>query len=737
MPENPDTVAITRNYDEALDSLDGRARNHPAAGGDGRDWWPDRLDLGILAKHHPAANPLGADFDYAAAFTRLDLDELAADIDRVLTSSQEWWPADFGNYAPLVLRMAWHCAGTYRIGDGRGGPSSGMQRFAPTNSWPDNRNLDKARRLLWPVKQKYGRNISWPDLMIFAGNRALESMGFRTLGFAGGRVETWESDADVYWGPERTWLGDERHTGVRDLQEPLAADEMGLIYVDPQGPGTVPDPVAAGRAIRETFRRMAMNDEETVALIVGGHTFGKTHGAADPARYLAAAPEGAGMEAQGLGWSNSYGTGSGPDAISSGLEGIWTPTPNRWDNSFLETLFAYEWDVVLSPAGLWQWVPREGQGHDTVPDAHDPVKRHTPTMLTTDLALQEDPAYERIARRFLAHPDQLADAFAHAWFKLTHIDMGPRHRYLGPLVPKQRMIWQDPIPDRDHDLIDDTDIAELKTQILDSGIPVPDLVFTAWASAATYRDSDKRGGTNGARLRLQPQRDWDINDPHTTHPVLATLEAIQHRFNTEHTTGKRVSLADLIVLAGTAALEHAGHGLPIPFTPGRTDTTQEWTDPNTATALHPTADGFRNHVGQKPLLRPEHHLIDHANQLTLSAPEMTALLGGLRVLNTNHRGSPLGVLTTRPGTLSNDFFLNLLDMGTEWVADPRWRGTFEGRDRATGEIRWRASRVDLVFGSHPELRAVSEFYAAEPESFARDFAASWDKVMNLGMPHRR
>ncbi|GAB3678886.1 catalase/peroxidase HPI [Saccharopolyspora tripterygii] len=737
MPENPDAVAVIRNYDESVRRVVTRTRNHPAAGGDGRDWWPDRLDLGILSKHHPAANPLGSDFDYAAAFDQLDLEAVGADIDRVLISSQEWWPADFGHYGPLVLRMAWHCAGTYRIGDGRGGPSSGMQRFAPTNSWPDNRNLDKARRLLWPVKQKYGRSISWPDLMIFAGNRALESMGFRTLGFAGGRVETWESDADVYWGPERSWLGDERHTGVRDLQEPLAADEMGLIYVDPQGPATVPDPIAAGRAIRETFRRMAMNDEETVALIVGGHTFGKTHGAADPARYLAADPEGAGLESQGLGWSSSFGSGSGADAISTGLEGIWTPTPTRWDNSFLETLFAYEWDVVLSPAGLWQWVPREGQGHGTVPDAHDPAKRHTPTMLTTDLALQEDPAYERIARRYLARPEQLAEAFAHAWFKLTHIDMGPRHRYLGPLVPQQRMIWQDPIPERDHDLIDDTDITELKTHILDSGIPVPDLVFTAWASAATYRDSDKRGGTNGARLRLQPQTDWDINDPETVRPVLAALEAIQHRFNTEHTTGKQVSLADLIVLAGCTAIEHANGGHPVPFTPGRTDATQDSTDIDSFAALHPTADGFRNHTGPKTPLRPEHHLIDHANQLTLSVPEMTALLGGLRALNTNHHRTPLGILTTRPGELTNDFFVNLLDMRTEWVADPGRRGTYEGRDRVTGETRWRASRVDLVLGSHPELRAVSEFYAAEPERFARDFAAAWDKVMNLGMPSRR
>ncbi|RRO16646.1 catalase/peroxidase HPI [Saccharopolyspora rhizosphaerae] len=729
MPENPDAVAITRNYDQALGSRQAqRRRNHPAAGGDNGDWWPNRLNLDILAKHHPARNPLGEDFDYAAAFSELDLDEVARDIDAVLTTSQDWWPADYGHYGPLVLRMAWHCAGTYRTGDGRGGASSGMQRFAPTNSWPDNRNLDKARRLLWPVKQKYGRNLSWADLMVFAGNRALESMGFRTLGFAGGREDTWESDADIYWGPERTWLGDERHTGVRDLEHPLAADEMGLIYVDPQGPATLPDPVAAARAIRDTFGRMGMNDEETVALITGGHTFGKTHGAADPARHLGAEPEGAGLEAQGLGWKNSYGSGSGPDTISSGLDGIWTPTPTRWDTSFLETLFAYEWDVVLSPAGMWQWVPRDGQGAGTVPDPHDPSTTHAPTMLTTDLALVEDPDYARIARRFLEHPDQLADAFAHAWFKLTHIDLGPRRRYLGPLVPEETMIWQDPVPQVDHGLVDEDDIADLKRRIDDSGLTVPQLVFTAWASASTYRDSDKRGGSNGARIRLEPQRSWDANDPEVITEVLAALERIQHEFNAEQTGDKRVSLADLVVLGGCAAIERSG--VRVPFTPGRTDATQEWTDVASFAALEPRADGFRNYFGKGNRLPAEHLLVDRANLLTLSAPQMTALVGGMRALDANHRGSRLGVLTTRPGELTNDFFVNLLDMSTEWVATS---GTFEGRDRRSGAPRWTASRVDLIFGSNAELRAIAEVYASDQEKFRQDFVAAWAAVMNFGM----
>ncbi|MDI2026971.1 catalase/peroxidase HPI [Saccharopolyspora sp. TS4A08] len=725
MPENPDSVAVTRNYDQALRRPE-RTREHPAAGGDARDWWPHRLNLEILAKHHPSRNPLGEDFDYAAEFAKLDLDELARDVDHVLTTSQDWWPADFGHYGPLVLRMAWHCAGTYRVADGRGGPCSGLQRFAPLNSWPDNRNLDKARRLLWPVKQKYGRTLSWSDLMIFAGNRALESMGFRTLGFAGGREDAWESDADIYWGPERTWLGDERHTGVRDLQEPLAADEMGLIYVDPQGPATLPDPIGAARAIRDTFARMAFDDEETVALIVGGHTFGKTHGAGD-VKHLGPEPEGAGLEQQGLGWCSGHGSGKGADTISSGLEGTWTPHPTRWDNGYLETLFAYEWDVELSPAGLWQWVPREGQGHGTVPDAHDPSRAHTPTMLTTDLALQEDEQYRKIAMRFLARPEELEDAFARAWFKLTHIDMGPVQRYLGPLVPDERMIWQDPVPEVDHELIDAADIAELKRRVLDSGLSVPHLVFTAWASASTYRDSDKRGGANGARIRLEPQCDWEANDPEITGPVLASLERVRTEFNGEQTGAKRVSLADLIVLGGCAALERAG--ARVAFSPGRTDATQEWTDVASFAALEPRADGFRSYLGPKPPLPSEYLLVDRANQLTLSAPEMTALIGGLRVIGANHRGSQLGVLTERPGTLSNDFFVNLLDMSTEWVPTS---GTFEGRDRRSGSARWRASRVDLVFGANPELRAISEVYASDQEKFLHDFAAAWDKVMNLG-----
>ncbi|SFS98865.1 catalase/peroxidase HPI [Saccharopolyspora flava] len=729
MPENPDAIAVTRNYDQSVKRAAERTREHPAAGGSNLDWWPRRLNLEILAKHHPARNPLGEDFDYAAEFATLDLDAVARDIDRVLTTSQEWWPADFGHYGPLVLRMAWHCAGTYRVSDGRGGSRSGMQRFAPLNSWPDNRNLDKARRLLWPVKQKYGRKLSWADLMVFAGNRALESMGFRTLGFAGGREDVWESDADIYWGPERTWLGDERHTGIRDLEEPLAADEMGLIYVDPQGPATLPDPIAAARAIRDTFARMAFNDEETVALIVGGHTFGKTHGAGDVS-HLGAEPEGADLEHQGLGWSSDFGTGKGADAISTGLEGTWTPNPTQWDNGFLETLFAYDWDVELSPAGAWQWIPRGDQGHGTIPDAHDPLKRHRPTMLTTDLALQEDEEYRRIAMRFLARPELLEDAFARAWFKLTHIDMGPIERYLGPLVPEERFLWQDPVPAVDHELIDTDDITELKRRVLDSGLSVSELVFTAWASASTYRDSDKRGGTNGARIRLKPQRDWEANDPEIIEPVLAELERIQKDFHAEQTGGKRVSLADLIVLAGCAAVEHAsGERVQIPFTPGRTDATQEWTDVESFAVLEPRADGFRSYLGKKPPLPSEYLLIDRANQLTLTAPEMTVLIGGLRVLGANHRGSTLGVLTETPGTLGNDFFVNLLDMNTEWFPQG---GIFTGHDRSSGERRWKASRVDLVFGSNSELRAISEVYAGDEEQFLRDFSAAWNKVMNLG-----
>jgi catalase-peroxidase len=702
-----------------------------------RDWWPNQLDLTILRKHPADANPMGEDFDYAAEFQTLDLDALARDVDEVLTTSQEWWPADFGHYGPLVIRMVWHSAGTYRVDDGRGGACAGMQRFAPLNSWPDNRNLDKARRLLWPVKKKYGRKISWADLMIFAGNRALETMGFTTFGFAGGREDVWEPVDDVYWGPERTWLGDERHSGVRELANPLAADQMGLIYVNPEGPNTVPDPVTSARDIRETFRRMGMNDEETVALIAGGHTFGKTHGVADPEKHLGPEPEGAPLEEQGLGWRSSHGTGKGPDTISSGLEGTWTPTPTTWDNSFFETLFGYEWDLELSPAGLWQWIPRDGGGAGTVPDAHDPSKTHAPTILTTDLALRVDPVYERISRRFLENPDQLADAFARVWFKLTHLDMGPIQRYLGPLVPRETLIWQDPVPPVDHELVDAADLAALKGQILASGLSVSQLVSTAWASASTFRASDKRGGANGARIRLEPQRGWEVNEPDTLAQVLRTLEGIQEQFNGSQVGGKKVSLADLIVLGGCAAVEqaarNAGHDVQVPFTPGRTDASQEQTDVEWFAPLEPTADGFRNYRGKGNRLPSEFLLVDRANLLDLSAPEMTVLVGGLRVLGANHRQSPLGVFTSRPGSLTNDFFVNLLDMGTTWTPTSKDAATFEGRDTATGEVKWTGSRVDLVFGSNSELRALAEVYASDDaqEKFVHDFVAAWDKVMML------
>ncbi|MFD4252455.1 catalase/peroxidase HPI [Amycolatopsis thermoflava] len=701
-----------------------------------RDWWPERLDLTGLRRNHSVAE----DFDYAAEFRTLDLDALARDVDAVLTTSQEWWPADFGHYGPLVIRMVWHAAGTYRIDDGRGGPAAGLQRFAPVNSWPDNRNLDKARRLLWPVKQKYGRKVSWADLMIFAGNRALETMGFTTFGFAGGRADVWAPDEDVDWGPEPVWLGDGRHRGVRELERPLAADQMGLIYVNPEGPNTVPDPLTSARDIRETFRRMGMNDEETVALIAGGHTFGKTHGAADPERHLGPEPEGAPIEEQGLGWKSSYGTGKGADTITSGLEGTWTPTPTRWDNSFFETLFGYEWDLVLSPAGLWQWIPGDGGGAGTVPDAHDPSKRHAPTVLTTDLALRFDPVYERISRRFLDNPDQLADAFARVWFKLTHLDMGPIQRYLGPLVPRERLLWQDPIPAVDHELVDADDLAALKATILGSGLPVARLVSTAWASASTFRVSDKRGGANGARIRLEPQRGWQVNDPDTLARVLRTYEKIQDSFDSKETGGKRISLADLIVLGGCAAVEQAakaaGFDVEVPFTPGRTDASQEWTDVESFAALEPAADGFRNYRGKGSRLPSEHLLVDRAKLLNLTALEMTALVGGLRVLDANSGQSPLGVFTSAPGTLTNDFFVNLLDPGIEWTAaagSVPGAETFVGRDCATGGVRWTGSRVDLVFGSNAELRALAEIYASDDagERFVRDFVSAWDKVMNL------
>ena len=712
---------------------------HPTRGGSNRSWWPDRLDLRILAKNSARADPMGREFDYAAEFEALDLHAVRRDIEQLLTTSQDWWPADHGHYGPLMIRMAWHAAGAYRIRDGRGGARAGMLRFAPQNSWPDNRGLDKARRLLWPVKKKYGRAISWADLMIFAGTVALEMMGLPTFGFAGGREDVWECDGDVYWGPERTWLSDERHTRVRELQSPLAASEMGLIYVNPEGPNRVPDPYLAGREMRETHRRMGFDEEETVALIVGGHTFGKTHGAAAET-HLGPEPEGAGLEEQGLGWRNGFGTGSGADAITSGLEGTWTPTPTRWDNSFLENLFDYEWDAVLSPAGRWQWVPADGAGAGTVPDAHSPSRTHAPTVLTTDLALRFDPVFAPISRHYRKHPELLADAFARAWFKLTHRDLGPIRCYRGPLVPTEALIWQDPVPDVDHELVGAEDIARLKRAVLGSGLSVSQLVSTAWASASTFRDTDRRGGANGARIRLEPQRRWDVNEPDQLATVLGKLEEIQESFNSSATDGKRVSLADLIVLGGCAAVEraaeNAGHDVQVPFTPGRTDATQQQTDAESFAALEPAADGFRNYIGTAGRVPPEHLLVDRAGLLTLSAPEMTVLVGGLRVLGANVGGSRQGVLTSRPETLTNDFFVNLLDMDTRWT--PASMGgstaeTFAGRDRATGELRWTAGRVDLAFGSHSELRALAEVYAADDawEKFAHDFVAAWVKVMNL------
>jgi catalase-peroxidase len=734
MSENPDAIVV----DPKTDTESGcpvRAP-HPTQGGGNRQWWPERLNLRILAKHHPAANPLGAEFDYAAAFESLDLEAVKRDIAEVLTTSQDWWPADHGHYGPLIIRMAWHSAGTYRISDGRGGAGAGQQRFAPLNSWPDNANLDKARRLLWPVKKKYGQQISWADLMILAGNVALESMGFKTFGYAGGRADVWEPDEDVYWGPESTWLGDERYTGDRELENPLAAVQMGLIYVNPEGPNGEPDPLAAARDIRETFRRMAMNDEETVALIAGGHTFGKTHGAG-PAEHVGADPEAAPIEAQGLGWQSTYGTGKGGDAITSGLEVTWTTTPTRWSNNFFQNLFGYEWELTKSPAGAHQWRPKDGAGADTVPDAHDPSKRHAPTMLTTDLALRLDPVYEPISRRFFENPDEFADAFARAWFKLTHRDLGPVQRYLGPEVPDETLLWQDPLPPVIHELVDVEDVGSLKEQILTSDLTIAQLVSTAWASAASFRGSDKRGGANGARIRLEPQKGWEVNEPDQLATVLRTLEGIQKQFNVAQTGDKRVSLADVIVLGGCAAVEQAakdaGVEVDVPFTPGRVDASQEQTDIESFVALEPTADGFRNYLGKDQRLPAEFLLLDRANLLTLSAPEMTVLVGGLRVLGANHRGSSHGVFTTTPGSLTNDFFVNLLDMGTTWEPTSDDASAFEGRDDATGEVKWTGSRVDLVFGSNSELRAIAEVYASDDarEKFVTDFVAAWDKVMNL------
>ncbi|MFC1412813.1 catalase/peroxidase HPI [Streptacidiphilus sp. N1-12] len=709
---------------------------HPTQGGGNRQWWSDRLNLKILAKNPAVSNPLGEEFDYAEAFKSLDLAAVKADIAEVLTSSQDWWPADFGHYGPFMIRMAWHSAGTYRISDGRGGAGAGQQRFAPLNSWPDNGNLDKARRLLWPVKKKYGQSLSWADLIVLTGNVALESMGFETFGFGGGRADVWEPDEDVYWGPETTWLGDERYTGDRELEEPLGAVQMGLIYVNPEGPNGNPDPLAAARDIRETFHRMAMNDEETVALIAGGHTFGKTHGAG-PADNVGADPEAAPLEQQGLGWSNSFGTGKGGDAITSGLEGIWTNTPITWDNSFFEILFGYEWELYKSPAGAHQWRPKDGGGAGTVPDAHDPSKSHTPTMLTTDLSLRVDPAYEPISRRFLENPAEFADAFARAWFKLTHRDMGPIVRYLGPEVPAETLLWQDPVPAVTHELVDAADVAALKAQVLASGLSVSELVSTAWAAASSFRGSDKRGGANGARIRLEPQRGWEVNNPDQLATVLRTLEGIQQTFNSAQTGGKAISLADLIVLAGGAGVEQAakaaGFDTEVPFTPGRTDASQEQTDTESFAALEPAADGFRNYLGKGNRLPAEYLLIDRANLLTVSAPELTVLIGGLRVLGANHQQSSLGVLTDAPGTLTNDFFVNLLDLGTTWKATSADANTFEGRDAATGEVKWTGSRADLVFGSNSELRALAEVYAADDakEKFVNDFVAAWHKVMQL------
>jgi catalase-peroxidase len=700
-----------------------------------RDWWPNQLNLRILAKNPVEANPMGEEFNYAEAFESLDLDAVKKDIEEVLTTSQDWWPADYGHYGPLIIRMAWHSAGTYRISDGRGGAGSGQQRFAPLNSWPDNANLDKARRLLWPVKRKYGRRISWADLLVLAGNVALESMGFETFGFGGGREDVWEPDQDVYWGAETTWLGDERYTGDRQLENPLAAVQMGLIYVNPEGPNGNPDPLTAATDIRETFRRMAMNDEETVALIVGGHTFGKTHGAADPNKYVGPEPEAAPLEEQGLGWHNSYGTGNGTNAITSGLEGAWTNTPVTWDNSFLEILFGNEWELSKSPAGAYQYKPKGAESN--VPDAQDPSVQHTPTMLTTDLSLRFDPIYEPISRRFLEHPEELKDAFARAWFKLTHRDMGPVARYLGPEVPTEELLWQDPVPEVTHELIGAEEIAALKERILSSGLSISELVSTAWASAATFRGSDMRGGANGARIRLEPQRGWEVNDPDDLARVLSVLDEIQEGFNGAQQGGKQVSLADLIVLGGCAAVEQAaakaGHEVAVPFAPGRTDASQEQTDTEAFAVLEPTTDGFRNFNGNGHRLGAEFLLVDRANLLTLTAPEMTVLVGGLRVLGANSNGSALGVFTETPGSLTNDFFVNLLDMGTAWKPTSEDSETFEGRDVATGEVKWTGSRVDLVFGSNSELRALAEVYASDDarEKFVRDFVAAWSKVMNL------
>jgi len=715
----------------------GMAHKHTAGGGTTNvDWWPNQLNLDILHQHSSKSNPMGEDFNYAKEFKSLDLEAVKKDLRELMTKSQDWWPADFGHYGPLFIRMAWHSAGTYRMGDGRGGAGRGSQRFAPLNSWPDNVNLDKARRLLWPIKQKYGRKISWADLMILAGNVALESMGFKTFGFAGGREDIWEPEKDIYWGSESEWLGDKRYSGDRELENPLAAVQMGLIYVNPEGPNSNPDPIAAAKDIREVFARMAMNDEETVALIAGGHAFGKTHGAGD-AKHVGPEPEASPIEEQGLGWKSSFGTGKGGDTITSGLEVTWTNTPTQWSNNFFRILFSYEWELTKSPAGAHQWKPKGDAGAGTIPDAHDSSKRHAPSMLTTDLALRFDPVYEKISRRFYENPDQLADAFARAWFKLTHRDMGPRTRYLGPEVPTEELIWQDPIPTINHKLIDEKDIASLKGKILASGLSVSELVSTAWASASTFRGSDKRGGANGARIRLAPQKDWEVNQPARLVKVLKTLEGIQSEFNRSQSSDKKVSLADLIVLGGCTAVEAAAnkarHKVTVPFTPGRMDALQEQTDVNSFAVLEPVADGFRNYQKARYSVSAEELLVDKAQLLTLTAPEMTVLIGGLRVLNTNFGQTQHGVFTKRPESLTNDFFVNLLDMSTTWNATSEDKAVFEGRDRATGELKWTGTRVDLIFGSNSQLRALAEVYASSDAQmkFVHDFVAAWSKVMNL------
>jgi catalase-peroxidase len=714
------------------------ARKHALAGTlDNANWWPNQLNLKILHQHSQLSNPMGESFNYAEEFKGLDLDAVIKDLHALMTDSQDWWPADYGHYGPFFIRMAWHSAGTYRIADGRGGAGNGTQRFAPLNSWPDNVSLDKARRLLWPIKQKYGRKISWADLMILAGNVALDSMGFKTFGFGGGRVDVWEPDEDIYWGPETKWLGDERYKGDRQLDNPLGAVQMGLIYVNPEGPNGKPDPIAAARDIRETFARMAMNDEETVALIAGGHTFGKAHGAADPVKHVGREPEGAGIEEQGLGWSSSFGSGKGVDTISSGLEGAWTTNPIKWDNNYLEVLFGHEWELTKSPAGGTQWQPKNGAAAGAVPDAHDPKKRHAPIMFTTDLSLRFDPSYEKISRRFLAHPEEFADAFAKAWYKLTHRDMGPLARYLGPLVPKEHLLWQDPIPAADHALIDAQDITALSAKILASGLSISQLVSTAWASASTFRGSDKRGGANGARIRLAPQKDWEVNQPVHLGKVLQTLQAIQKEFNGAQSGGKKVSLADLIVLGGCAAVDaaakKAGHEVKVPFAPGRADASQEQTDEASFAPLEPAADGFRNYLRKGLETSAAELLVDKANLLTLTAPEMTVLIGGLRALNANFGQSAHGVFTKRPETLTNDFFVNLLDMNTKWQKSAKSEGVLEGRDRATGELKATGTVVDLVFGSNSQLRAIAEVYASSDgqHEFVSDFVAAWSKVMNL------